>query len=269
MRLKEFASRFALLNLPVSQYYDAASFIAGIDYNAIKTAGDIELDNDMADNFLTRLKNREPLAYITGRREFYGREFTVNESVLIPRAETEILIETVIKYTNKETRIDIMDICAGSGCIGVTLGLELPFSKIDFLEIDGDALDVARLNAAKYLPHDRVNFIKSCALSFVSYKKYDIVVCNPPYIERSEYMSLEKEVMYEPEKALAADDGGLIFYKNILSKASLLCKKNGELFFEIGYNQKNSVAGIAERLGLSWECVKDYGGRDRVIRIVL
>lgn len=265
MTVKEFIKRAEKYNLPISQVYDLTAFMLNIDYSMAKYASDKEIDDDVAENVLSQLENKEPCAYITGRREFYGREFIVNHNTLIPRVETEILVEEVIKRYKNTENIELIDICSGSGAIGLSLMQELNISFLTLLDIDDKALAVSKQNAENFNIIKNIEFVCSDILSYTTEKKYDIVVCNPPYITENEYKGLQEEVKKEPYHALVAEDNGLIFYKKILSNFEILCKSNGVIFFEIGAYQAQSVLDYAAACNLNAECVKDYSGNDRVI----
>lgn len=252
-------------NLPISQIYDLVSFMLHIEYSQAKNACNYEVDDKMAENILALLEERVPAAYITGRREFYGREFIVNHNTLIPRVETEILVEEVIKRYKDINNIELIDICSGSGAIGLTLMQELNISFMTLLDIDSQALQVSKHNAEKFNLKKNIEFICDDILNYTTEKKYDIVVCNPPYISEKEYGFLQEEVKKEPYHALVAEDNGLIFYKKILSNFEILCKSNGVIFFEIGAYQADSVIEYAAACSLYAECIKDYSGNDRVI----
>jgi release factor glutamine methyltransferase len=263
--VKSFIKRAEKYNLPVSQVYDLISFMLGIDYSKAKYAHNKEIDNEKAEYVLSLLEKREPAAYITGRREFYGREFIINHNTLIPRVETEILIEEVIKRYRRAENIELIDICSGSGAIGLTLMQELNISFLTLLDIDDKALEVSKQNADKFNITKNIEFVCSDILNYTTKQKYDIVVCNPPYISENEYDLLQEEVKKEPYHALVADDNGLIFYKKILSNFENLCKSNGIIFFEIGAYQAGSICDYAAECNLYAECVKDYINNDRVI----
>lgn len=265
MIVKSFIKSVEKYNLPVSQVYDLISFMLGIDYSKAKYAQNKEIDNEKAEYVLSLLEKREPAAYITGRREFYGREFIINRNTLIPRVETEILIEEVIKRYRRAENIELIDICSGSGAIGLTLMQELNISFLTLLDIDDKALEVSKQNADKFNITKNIEFVCSDILNYTTKQKYDIVVCNPPYISENEYDLLQEEVKKEPYHALVADDNGLIFYKKILSNFENLCKSNGIIFFEIGAYQAESIYDYAAECNLYAECVKDYINNDRVI----
>lgn len=265
MTANQFIKRAEKYNLPISQVYDLIAFMLNIDYEDAKYACDKEIDDDKAEQVLFMLENKEPCAYITGRREFYGREFIVTHNTLIPRVETEILVEEVIKRYENQKDIELIDICSGSGAIGLTLMQELNISFLTLLDIDEKALAVSKHNAENFNIAKNIEFVCSDILNYTTEKKYDIVVCNPPYVTKDEYDLLQEEVKKEPYHALVAEDNGLVFYKKILSNFEILCKNNGVIFFEIGAYQAQSVIKYAAECSLYAECIKDYSGNDRVI----
>lgn len=264
MKVRDFISNAGRFNLPLSQIMDIASYLLKVPYDKVKGMMDSEIDDLQLNNVFERLNNHEPAAYITGRREFYGREFIVNSSTLIPRVETEILVAEVLSNVSSNDSLEILDICSGSGAIGLTLALELEKSRVSLLEIDKDTLNVSEQNCKQFNLLGRVSFILGNALTYVPDKSYDIIVCNPPYISEDEYSRLEDEVKYEPYKALVAEKNGLLFYERIINNFDLYCKTNGVMYFEIGFMQYKAVKDIAENCGLNIRCVKDYSGSDRV-----
>lgn len=265
MQVYEFIKKVEEFNLPVSFGLDLASYILGVEYDDVKSLYYANLDNNKVDNVFTKLKNHVPVAYITGRKEFFGREFFVDENVLIPRVETEVLVEEVLKRYKSHKNLEVIDICSGSGAIGLTVMQELENCHMTLLDISQKAIDVSKKNAERFNIKNNIEYICDDILLYTSNKKYDIVLCNPPYISYEEYEGLQEEVKKEPVQALTADDNGLIFYKKILSNFSLLCKNSGVIFFEIGLNQSDDVKNIAKENNLYAECVKDYALNDRVI----
>ena len=210
---------------------------------------------------------RVPLQHILGKAYFYGREFKVNEDVLIPRFDTEILVEEVLKDVSKHSleKIKIIDMCTGSGCIAISLGLESVNLDILGVDISKKALEVAELNK-KDLKAKNVKFMESDLFTKVE-GKFDILVSNPPYIDISELKNLSPEVAdHDPHLALFAKDRGLYFYKAISCKARDYLNEKGKVFFEIGYNQAVDVMKIMEDNGYrDIRLIKDYGGNDRLI----
>lgn len=265
MIVSDFLVKLEKYKLPLSNQLDLVSYILNISYDKAKTAYNHEISEDAVEKVINQLENHEPVSYITGRREFYGREFIVSHDTLIPRVETEILVEEVIKEYKKSKNLEIIDICSGSGAIGLTLMQELDVSFLTLLDIDRAALEISKQNAGRFNINKNVEFICSDILNYTTLKKYDIVVCNPPYIAENEYETLQEEVKKEPYHALIAEDNGLIFYKKILSNFENLCKSNGVMFFEIGAEQALSVLHYAKKCNLYAECIKDYSGNDRVI----
>jgi len=211
-------------------------------------------------------KNKRPLQYVLGFEEFYGYKFYVDESVLIPRSETELLVEKCIKLMDKIEEPRILDIGSGSGAISISLGKELPKSMVLGVDISEKALNVANKNK---LENDATNvkFIKSDILSGVEYKKFNLIVSNPPYIPDYEYEVLEEKVLkYEPKLALTAPNNGLYFYEEISKNAPNHLVKGGYLAFEIGYNQGEAVKKIMEKNDfLNVEVYYDYAEHERMV----
>ncbi len=265
MLVRDFLKEIEKLNLPLSQGLDLAAFILNIPYEQVKSSYNVELDSDKVTEVLNKLNNHIPAAYITNRREFYGRVFYVDENVLIPRVETEILIEEVVKRYKNKSGLEIIDICSGSGIIGLTLKKELENSCVTLLDISKKAVEVSKKNGELLQISNNVEYICSDILLYTSSKKYDIVVCNPPYLSNEEYNNVEEEVKKEPVNALTAGEDGFLFYKKILEKFSMLCKEQGKIFFETGYNQGSKILDFASGYNLKAEGIKDYALNDRVV----
>lgn len=256
-----------LEHLPLSQGLDLVSYILNIDYNQAKLSYNKEIDDNIAEDIFLKLENHTPIPYITGRREFYSREFIIDESTLIPRVETEILVAEVIKRYKDKKNIHLMDICAGSGAVGLSLAKEMDISFLTLLDIDNNALNISKKNAEKLNITENIEYINADIFGYIPSRKYDIITCNPPYISKDEYKDLSEEVKKEPYHALVAKDDGLIFYKKILSNFKLLCKDNGMIFFEIGTSQFQPIKDYAITCNLHIKCIKDYAGHDRVVII--
>ncbi len=255
------------MNLPLSHGLDLAAYILDVPYNDVKSLYNIQLDNNKVEDVIDKLLNHIPTAYITNRKEFYGREFYVNNDVLIPRVETEILIDEVLKEYQYSLGLEIIDICSGSGNIGLTLKKEIKHCSVTLLDISQQAIDISKNNAHLLAVDNSIEYICCDILLYTSLKKYDIVVCNPPYLSIDEYACVEEEVKKEPYIALVAEDYGLEFYKNILDKYNILCKENGVIFFEIGSLQCDNVINYARQCNLKADCIKDYALNDRVIKV--
>ncbi|QAA80675.1 peptide chain release factor N(5)-glutamine methyltransferase [Aequorivita sp. H23M31] len=228
---------------------------------------------------IARLEKEEPIQYIIGESEFYGMIFKVNNSTLIPRPETEELVEWIISENNYEDRnipiLKILDIGTGSGCIAISLAKNLMNSEITAVDISEDALKVAQENARKN--NVEVNFLQMNILEsdIFSYStrtfedKYDIIVSNPPYVRELEKSEMHPNVLnYEPETALfVKDDEPLLFYKTISALAKNSLKQNGKLYFEINEQYGRELLEFLKGEGfINIEIRKDIYGKDRMVK---
>ena len=223
--------------------------------------------NKIREMLMLRAKNRKPLQYILGEWEFYGLPFKVRENVLIPRPDTEILVEQCIQLMREIEEPNILDIGSGSGAISIAIANELKSSSVTGVDINEDAIRLANEN--KVLNKvENVNFMKSDLFEKLDEDfKYDLIVSNPPYIAKDEYETLMPEVKnFEPKNALTDLGDGLYFYREISKKAGAYLKDTGYLAFEIGYKQAKDVSKILEDNNFAvLSVVKDYGGNDRVV----
>ena len=223
--------------------------------------------NKIREMLMLRAKNRKPLQYILGEWEFYGLPFKVRENVLIPRPDTEILVEQCIQLMREIEEPNILDIGSGSGAISIAIANELKSSSVTGVDINEDAIRLANEN--KVLNKvENVNFMKSDLFEKLDEDfKYDLIVSNPPYITKDEYETLMPEVKnFEPKNALTDLGDGLYFYREISKKAEAYLKDTGYLAFEIGYKQAKDVSKILEDNNFAiLSVVKDYGGNDRVV----
>ncbi|MBI5123858.1 MAG: peptide chain release factor N(5)-glutamine methyltransferase [Candidatus Omnitrophica bacterium] len=211
-----------------------------------------------------------PLQYIIGKEKFFGLDFIVNEDVLIPRPETEVLVEAVLNIVNSipntQYPIRMLDLCTGSGCIAISLTKREPNCKIAASDISEKALEVARENARLNGLSGNISFIKSDLFDNIE-GEFDIIVSNPPYIARHEFDELQKEVLREPRIALDGGADGLDFYRRIFLEAPRHLKPEGYLLTEIGFGQLEGIKDIIENnKGFEiLEVRKDQYGIDRVI----
>ena len=254
---------------------------------------------------LQEIINGKPLQYITNNQEFMGLNFFVNEYVLIPQPDTEILVETAIKIIEKRNlkiedvrnlknkeiiqnystekvkenkQIQVLDLCTGSGCIGISIAKSIQNVQILATDISKEAIEVAKKNAILNNVEQKIEFVCSNLFENINEKQFDYIVSNPPYIEKNKIKELSKEVQNEPELALNGGEDGLQFYKEILKNACKHLLPNGYLILEIGYNQADKIINIykenfenksnksSENLILETKnAIKDLGGNDRVL----
>jgi release factor glutamine methyltransferase len=218
---------------------------------------------EVINSLLKRKMNNEPLDYILGERDFYNVKLDIDPSVLIPRNETEQLVDLIEKrLTNVENKV-LVDLCCGSGCIGISLKKKIPSIKVIGVDISDKALDIAKKNAKKN--NVDVTFILGDFLTPLNGMKVDFVVCNPPYISKEEYLSLPPDVKnFEPKIALLADRDGLEYYLRLNEGLNLILNKGAEVFLEIGYKQGKRIKEIfSNEKYKDVEIVKDYYGNDR------
>ena len=249
------------------------------------------------ENFEKR-RRRIPLAQILGRQSFYGLDFFVNEDVLIPRADTECLVDLVLEdyadlakqagktYSEKRnsehvsnkhednveneansSSLNILDLCTGSGCIGISVAKHLPYQELLLVDLSEKALAVAKKNAEKHLG-ENVTLLQSDLLTGVQEKKFSLLLSNPPYIVSRVIPSLEREVSeYEPKLALDGGEDGLVFYRRIAKEAKAVLLPGARLYLEIGYDQGESVKDIFQKEGYeAVEVFPDLSGNPRVLR---
>jgi release factor glutamine methyltransferase len=221
-------------------------------------------DLDKIRPLVKRRGQREPLQYILGETEFWSLPFKVTPDVLIPRADTEILVEEALKKTRESGQL--LDVGTGSGAIAVSLATELEDWQIDALDISSEALDIARDNAELNGVAQRIVF-RQGTLAHLPTEKYDLIVSNPPYIAATEWAQLMPEVRdYEPELALVAADDGLECYRLLTDQAATSLSPNGWLLVEIGYQQAEAVQQLFRAAGLTEIFLRhDYAGQPRVV----
>ncbi|WP_300365189.1 peptide chain release factor N(5)-glutamine methyltransferase [Brachyspira sp.] len=225
----------------------------------------------LIESIINRRINHEPLSYIINKKEFYGFDFYVDNNVLIPRPETEELIDLVLDYTRDKDNISICDIGSGSGNIAITLKkLFLEQNKnidITAIEISEGAFKVINKNTFNILDDEKlINIINADALNFTPNKKFDIIVSNAPYVPLRDKDLLQKDLEFEPFNALYSGEDGLDFYKSFLNIINRYLKNNGAFFFEIGYNQGEALIDICYSLNIeNAEVKKDLSKKDRFL----
>ena len=224
------------------------------------------------ENFEKR-RRRIPLAQILGRQSFYGLDFFVNEDILIPRADTECLVDLVLEdYADLakqagSSSLNILDLCTGSGCIGISVAKHLPYQELLLVDLSEKALAVAKKNAEKHLG-ENVTLLQSDLLTGVRGKKFSLLLSNPPYIVSRVIPGLDREVSeYEPKMALDGGEDGLVFYRRIAKEAKAVLLPGARLYLEIGYDQGESVKDIFQKEGYeAVEVFPDLSGNPRVLR---
>ena len=217
-------------------------------------------------SLIERRRKKEPVAYLINKKEFWKDEFFVDKDVLIPRPDTELIVEQVLKIYPKDSQLQVLDIGTGSGCILLSILRE----RINFygtgIDISKKSINVSKLNAKQLNLINRVKFFHSSVDNF-KLGKYDLIVSNPPYIELLNLKYLEKDVInFEPKLALSGGFDGFLKIRKVINKAKSLIKKKGKFILEIGFNQKNKVKKILKEEGFYInKTIRDYGNNDRCI----
>ena len=245
------------------------SDILGVTKEFLITNEKINISKKITQQYSKAIKrriNREPVAYIIGKKEFWSKYFIVSKATLVPRPETELLIYKLVKFF-KNKKINILDIGTGSGCILLSILKELNFSRGIGIDISRKAIEIAKINCKKLNLLNRSKF-KVFDVNRFNEGKYDLIVSNPPYILSKEIRNLSKDIInYEPRIALDGGKDGLDLIKKVIYKSNYLLKKNGMLAIEIGNNQYRRVSYVLRRQGfkeISKEC--DY---DRNVRCII
>ncbi|SHL43581.1 release factor glutamine methyltransferase [Myroides odoratimimus subsp. xuanwuensis] len=278
MQIKYYQSYFKESLTPIYDAVEAEQlFLIALEEIEGKTRIDLVMNPTMQtdkvevwESVLEELKQEKPIQYIFGRAYFYGLTFKVNEFTLIPRAETEELVEWIINSVNPSKPIRILDIGTGSGCIGITLANELPLARVTLMDVSDKALEVAKQNAVSN--GVAVETILQDVLQLEKLKsQYDIIVSNPPYVRNLEKVEIKKNVLdYEPHLALFVEDNDpLIFYRKIALLANNNLQTGGMLFYEINQYLGEETKTLFESLDFTGvELRKDMVGNDRMIKAV-
>ena len=241
----------------------------GKDRKFILLNSNIHLKNKDLIFFENLIKKRSvgnPIAYLTGKKFFWNSEFTVSKDTLIPRSDTELLIETVLRLTSQKNKLNILDIGIGSGCVLLTILKERKNFYGTGIDISKNCLNISKLNAIKLKVNSKLKLYKSNVDKFIT-GKYDLIVSNPPYIKNSKIKYLERDVAkFEPKLALDGGIDGLSEIRKVIKKSSDLIKISGKFVLEIGFDQKNKVINLLKKEGFYINCIyKDLGNNDRCI----
>ena len=223
---------------------------------------DIDSRDARTEDAILRRAKREPLQYLLGTCDFYRETYRVTPAVLIPRSDTEILVDEVIRRTREGSRI--LDLCTGSGCIPISILNNTKNTVALAVDLSPDALDVARENAALYDLSDRITFLLADLRVTFPDGTFDVITANPPYVRREVYETLAPEIAKEPRMAFVAEEDGLLFYRLFLDLAPMHLTEGGFIAMEIGYDQRTSVARLCEERGLQVTFHRDLGGNDRL-----
>ncbi|MDR2398982.1 MAG: peptide chain release factor N(5)-glutamine methyltransferase [Endomicrobium sp.] len=217
-------------------------------------------------DYVLKRSTREPAAYITGFAGFMGLEFKVDKDVLIPRSETELLVELALKIAEERDKKFVLDLCTGSGCIAVSMA---NLGKLEYIvasDISVNALAIAKENAQINNAFS-IKFIESDIFEKITDNKFDMIVSNPPYIAESEYIALDPELKFEPKNALTAQDEGLFFYKKIASNALKYLNDSGYILIELNSNKVRDIRQIfVDNKYVDIEIINDYSGLPRILK---
>ena len=246
-------------------------YVLGQNRQYVIVHDDEKLEKNMEEKYfanIKKIKEGTPIEHITHQKEFMKLNFYVDSDVLIPRQDTEILVEEVIDIARQINAKRILDLCTGSGAIAVSLAKYLPNVEVTASDISKNALEIANKNAIANEVKDRVNFIQSDLFENIIPEKYDIIVSNPPYIKRKEIKKLDIQVKKEPNIALDGGTDGLDFYRSIINDAYLYLKYGGYLCFEIGFDQRKEVQNLIEQNSEYYKQTyskKDLYDKDRIV----
>lgn len=216
--------------------------------------------------YIKEIIQGKPVQYIINNQEFMKLNFFVNENVLIPQPDTEILVEKVLEIVKENMENKILDICTGSGAIGISLAYYLNKAKLTLADISSIALEISKINAKRNNVEEKIKFIKSDMFEKIE-EKYNIIVSNPPYIKTNIIPTLDKQVQNEPYIALDGGKDGLKFYRILINEAPKYLEKDGILIFEIGYDQKKDIEDLVKenKNYKSMQVIKDLSQNDRVV----
>lgn len=262
MKVKDFFEKYDEYQVKI-----ALSYVLEQSYGMLRSNMDMEVGKDVEDKIaaiFSKINDGLPIQYAIGYWDFYGRTFTVNPSVLIPRSETELLCQLILNEDLKDKKI--LDIGTGSGAIAITLKLENPSLIVTASDISNEALQVAKENANKLSAE--IKFIESDLFENID-ERFDLIVSNPPYISQEDYDKLDEKLYREPQGALLAGPKGYEIYARIIENAKDHLYDEGKIFFEIGYDQGAIVKELLHESGFTGIKVhKDYNQIDRMVEAI-
>lgn len=215
--------------------------------------------------YMEKRRRRVPVAYITGEKEFYSLTFEVTPDVLIPRPETELLVDMVLYHAGPGSRV--LDVGTGSGAIAITAAHELSMVTVDAVDFSAAALDVARRNASRLVPDNEPEFYEGDLFAPVAGTTYDVIVSNPPYVNEEIKDELAPELEYEPRQALFAEDKGRDVVRRLIEEAPDFMNEGAVLLIEIGFDMKEYVEEASRAAGFSCTVMDDYAGLPRIARV--
>lgn len=243
--------------------------VLNIPRKTLPTLRKEKITQNQYDLYIKYLKKRitgEPVSYILKNTEFMDLKFEVNPDVLIPRQETEILVEYANELIKKHNFKKVLDLCTGSGCIAVSVAYYNKDVSVTASDISPNALKTALKNARTNKVANKIKFVQSDIFNNIIEEKFDIIISNPPYVTAEEYKTLQKEVFFEPKKALVAEDNGLYFYKIIAQNAKLYLSDNGFLLLELNSNLSLQILQLFKNFSFV-KIIKDYSRFDRILVI--
>lgn len=273
MTIREIVNEYKDKFENVQDIYSIIKYVTEMDNIQISLYKDLLLPEDFKTKIIYYLdkiiNDNYPVQYITNSQAFFNEVYYVDENVLIPRQDTEILVEKAIDYIRNEGIKDAIDLCTGSGAIGISVARNSDIEKVTLIDISEDALDVAYRNIEDNSMEDKVTVLQSNLLEEVikNQVKTDMILSNPPYIKSEDIASLDANVKYEPVLALDGGVTGMDFYEKIVEQAKQVLNNNGLLIFEIGYDELEQMKELLSKNKeyTMLESVKDYGGNDRVV----
>lgn len=244
------------------------SAVLNIKRNSLYIRGNSKVTQQQFEQYcqyISKRLERIPVAYIIGKTEFMGFEISVNENVLIPRPETELLAEESINIINQNNLKTVLDMCTGSGCIAVSVAAMSSVS-VTACDISAEALKTGIFNAVLNGVSDKIKFVESDLFSNISGQKFDIIISNPPYVTDEEFRGVEKELFFEPKKAFTAGKDGLFFYNILAEKSKAYLNRGGFIAVELNANIYKEIEDVFTRHGyVRLKIVKDYSNLNRVL----